>query len=127
MIPISMIWFRNGAFTLDDAQRTLAAHPLTVQRNSDFLTVRWEDGPILTIRFQSGEAVRHEAIAIGSTSAFATDLSNCDARFEITFDSLDEVLEEINTLIDVQLTLQDATRGILFNSWNQLLTPPEPK
>ena len=38
---------------------------------------------------------------------------------------LDTALDEINTLIEVQCTLQDATAGYLFNSWNGKLSAPE--
>jgi len=44
---------------------------------------------------------------------------------EIGIADLDEVLDEINTLIEVQCTLQDATSGYLFNSWNGEVSGPE--
>ena len=81
----------------------------------------------MSIRLQQGEAIRREAMVVGAKSTIATDLSKCDARFEITFDPLDEVLDEINTLIEVQLTLQDATQGFLYNTWNRELTSPDTK
>jgi hypothetical protein len=51
-------------------------------------------------------------------------LSQCAARIEITFDDLEEVRTEIDTLIEVQETLQDATQGFIFNAWNRKLAPP---
>lgn len=46
---------------------------------------------------------------------------------EILIDDLDGVLDEINTLIEVQGTLQDVTRGFLFNTRNCVLSGPENK
>jgi hypothetical protein len=38
-------------------------------------------------------------------------------RFEVLIDDLDEALDEINTLIEVQVALMNATQGFLFNTW----------
>ena len=46
------------------------------------------------------------------------------ARFEIEFDNLDEALYEINTLMEVQAALQDASSGLLFLPWNGNLSAP---
>ena len=48
-----------------------------------------------------------------------------DAQFEITFGDLDEVLDEINTLIEVQATLQGATHGYQYNAWNRQWSAPD--
>ena len=50
---------------------------------------------------------------------------SCDGYVEIKFESLDEVLDEINTLIVVQTALQQATGGLLYRSWNQSFFGPD--
>ena len=73
------------------------------------------------VSFASGTDVQQESQEISANE----ELKQCDKRFQISFDDLDEVLDEINTLIEVQITLQNATRGFLWNSWNGQLTAPE--
>ena len=65
-----------------------------------------------------------EAAEIGAGTAHEDALRGCDARFEIGIDDLDAALDEINTLIEVQSALQDASRGFLFLPWNGNLSEP---
>jgi hypothetical protein len=52
-------------------------------------------------------------------------MSTLDAAFEISFDDLDKVLAEANTLIEVQRILQQITEGVIVRSWNDELSGPE--
>ena len=61
-----------------------------------------------------GRARKHRALA-----------EACDAYIEVKFETLDEVLDEINTLIVVQFALQQATGGLLYRSWNQSFSGPD--
>ncbi len=117
-----MVFFRSGSITLDDAARRLAAAGLRVDRTGDQLSVQWNAGPILRIRYAQDAKVTAEARQIGASSRHATAMADCDARFEVSFDDLAVVLDEVNTLIEVQMTLQEATRGFLFTAWNKALT-----
>jgi hypothetical protein len=121
---VSMIFFRSGGYDLDAAARSLAGCGLSVSRLGKHLAVRRADGPELRVGLATGAGVREEAAEVGAGTAHAAPLAGCDARFEIAFDSLDEVLDEINTLIEVQATLQDDTQGFLFNTWNGQLSGP---
>jgi hypothetical protein len=124
----SIILFPLANFGLDQAQTALAERGwLAVQREGDALIVKpkHDDNPVLRVRFASGDAVQRSTNAIAMTTPHGERVRLCTARFEITFDDLDEVLDEINTLIEAQLTLQDATKGFLFNTWNNSLSPPE--
>ena len=97
-----------------------------MQQAGDVLHVRWaERGPELRVRYSDADYVQIEATEIGKRTEWASSLARTDRRFEVAFDDLDAVLSEMNTLIEVQATLQDLTRGYLFNTWNGGLNPPE--
>ncbi|MDB5313114.1 MAG: hypothetical protein JWO38_7316 [Gemmataceae bacterium] len=51
-------------------------------------------------------------------------MRECDVRFEVYFDSPHEALDEINTLMEVQIALQEASGGFLFLPWNGNLSGP---
>jgi hypothetical protein len=122
---VSMILFRGSSFDVDDAYRALSDRRLAVRRDGDALVVRRGDGPMLTVGLARGEVVQREATEIGEGTPHAASMSECDARFEISSEDLAEILDEMNTLIEVQLTLQEATRGFLFNTWNGELSAPD--
>jgi hypothetical protein len=126
---ITMIFFRTGGGDLDTTATVLAGRGMSVRRESqpygDELTVGYPDGPQLRVAFSREPHVREEAKEIGDGSPHAVGMSSCDARYEILIDDLDGVLDEINTLIEVQLTLQHATGGFTFHSWNGRLDGPE--
>lgn len=46
-------------------------------------------------------------------------------QFVVSGEDLDAALDEINTMIIIQGTLQDATNGIIYLPWNGTLTPPD--
>ena len=122
-----MIFFRasDRALSLDDAADLLVAQGLDVTREAETLIVAMDDALALKISLSTEPHVAAEAAEIAEGTAFAQALSQCDSRFEIAIDDLDEVLDEMNTLIEVQSTLQDETGGYLFNSWNEELSAPE--
>src|SRR4051812_9496782 len=117
-----LVFFRADAVTLDEAARRLAASGLRVDRAGDQLSVQLGAGPILRIKYARDARVTAEARAIGANTRHAAALGECDARFEVTFDDLAAVLDEVNTLIEVQMTLQETTRGFLYTAWNKALT-----
>jgi len=125
---VSMVFFASSDSSpgLNEAARLLTEQGLDVAADGEALVVRWEDdGPALRIRRSAAPHVNTEAIEIAEGTAHAAGMSRCNARFEIDIDDLDETLDEINTLIEVQATLQDATDGYLFNSWNGELSAPD--
>ncbi|MCU0627700.1 MAG: hypothetical protein MUF21_14630 [Gemmatimonadaceae bacterium] len=64
-----------------------------------------------------------EAQGVAAASGTA-ELRHCDARFEIEIEDLDAALDEINTLMEVQGALQDASQGWLHLPWNGTVTEP---
>jgi len=119
-----MVFFPSGACSLDDAVRALTDYGLTVVPQSDHLLISRPGSPLFRVRLSMAEWVRIEAAEIGGGTPYAAAMRDCDARFEIDFDSLDEALQEINTLMEVQVALQDACQGFLFLSWNGSLSEP---
>lgn len=120
---MSMIYFRSSGYDLDAAGHSFITHGLSVSHDNQELTVRWGDGPTLRIRLSTAAVVQQEARELSKRNSDTSAIRDCDVRFEILIDNLDEVLDEINTLIEVQATLQDATNGFLFNTWNRRLSP----
>jgi hypothetical protein len=65
-----------------------------------------------------------EAAEIGRGTEHAEAMAAFDARFEVEFDDLEDALDEINTLMEVQGALQDASQGYLFLPWNANICKP---
>jgi hypothetical protein len=83
-------------------------------------------GPTLYLSVTRSEHVETFARRLmGRGRKYRPLIAGCDTQIEITFDNLDEVLDEINTLIDVQFTLQEATGGLTYLSWNQSFSGPD--
>jgi hypothetical protein len=124
MSEMCMVFFRSGTCDLDAAARSLAGYRLTVTRDGDELSVGWPGSPQFRVCLVVGDLVRAEAAEIGEGTPYESRMQECDARFEIGIDDLDAALDEINTLMEVQGALQDASQGFLFIPWNGNLTEP---
>jgi hypothetical protein len=124
MMAICLVFCRSGVCDLDAAARSLRGYGMTVTHRSDHLVVGWPDGPQFRVRLVVGESVKAQAAEVGQDTPLEAAIRECDARFEITIDDLDEALDEINNLIEVQSALQDASHGYLFLPWNGNLSEP---
>lgn len=118
------VYCRSGTCDLDGAARLLSECGQAVTLQADRLTTGWPGGPQFRVWFETGEHVKEDAAGIGKGTEHEAAMRDCDARFEIGIDDLDEALDEINTLIEVQCTLQEATRGFLYPTWNNNLSGP---
>ena len=108
--------------SLQDARSVVESCGLTVESNDHKLVCYRDNSPRFTIFIKKGEDVQAEAKEMGEEYAnYRPRLKKCDARFEIYFDNLSEVLAEINTLIEIEICLQEATKGIVFTSWNGII------
>lgn len=124
MAETCMVFFRPKACDLGAAAESLAGYGLTVTRQGDQLTAGWPGGPQFRVRLVAGPQVQAEAAEIGAGTPHAAVMRECAARFEIEIDDLDAALDEINTLMEVQGALQDASQGFLFLPWNGNLSEP---
>lgn len=123
----SMVLFHAPDFDLESAAQTLRPCGLEVTRAGDVLSVRRKrEGkrPVLYLHLDRGENVRKLAATLSQGTEFASLLAGCDSVFKISFDDLDDVLDEINTLIDVQGYLEEATGGVICNTWNGSIWKP---
>jgi hypothetical protein len=121
-----MVFFRGGACDLDNAARSLESDGLTVARESDHLIVGRPDSPSYRVRLSVGPHVKLEAVEIAAGTEHESAMREFTARFEIEIEDLDEALDEINTLMEIQGGLQDASSGYLFIPWNGNLSKPWP-
>lgn len=116
-----------GRATLADAARKLSS--MVVAEEDDQFTVRRFDGPEMLVTLDAGPQVAAEAAEVAEAYDLP-EMAALDRRFEVSFNDLDEVLDEINTLIEVQCHLEDLTGGYVVRSWNHEVsiapaTPPE--
>jgi hypothetical protein len=114
----------DGNFTIDDAEKALRTTTMTVTRDGDAIDVQWKDGPILSMGLNEESWVELEAQEISEDHEVPA-LANCKRRFEVLFDDLEEVLDDYNTLFEMQMTLQALTKGWILQSWNGVLLPFE--
>jgi hypothetical protein len=119
-----MVFFRPGACDLDAAAKSLAGYGLTVTRRIDELTAGRPGSPQFRIVLSAKPHVAAEAAEIGEGTPHAAAMRECGVRFEIEIADLDAALDEINTLMEVQGALQDASQGFLFLPWNGNLSEP---
>lgn len=123
-----LLFFRDpeAAFTPARLKQVLADRGVAAEGKVEPFALRWGDGPTLyasIIRGEVAAVLAGRLMGRGRKHRALADAS--DAYIEIKFESLDEVLDEINTLIQVQVTLQQATGGLLYRSWNQSFSGPD--
>ncbi|MCI0459387.1 MAG: hypothetical protein L0Z62_20750 [Gemmataceae bacterium] len=123
-----LIFFRDpeAEFTPARMKRLLLDRGLTVTGKEEPFTVRWGDGPPLYVAIHRGSYI--ETIIrglVGRRRKHRKRIPGCDTEIQIVLSDIEEVLDEINTLIEVQSTLQDATHGLMYLSWNHNFVGPD--
>jgi hypothetical protein len=120
---VCLILYHDPSIGIDEAAEALSKR-VEVERNGDVLHARRSAGtePVLRVRAVSAVSpgdgrVRWDRDLPDAVAAFRR-------AFEVTFDELDETLDEINTLIEVQATLAHLTGGAVYRSWNGNLSLP---
>lgn len=126
MTHVCMVFFRIGDCDLEAAASALRGYGLTVSGEGDRLVVGRPGSPRFWVHLSSAPQVQVEAAEIGTGTPDEVAMRECGARFEVEIEDLDEALDEINTLMEVQGALQDASRGYLFLPWNGTLSKPWP-
>lgn len=118
----SFILFQDPAFRIEDAVNALRRHGVKVQINPGALLVQLDDDIMLGITLVRGKEVQDTATVLGKGTPHASHLEKCDARLEISFRDLDRVLKEKEMLTVVQSALQEATKGVIYNTWDKQLS-----
>jgi hypothetical protein len=120
----SCLVFFAGPTTLGDAARALS-RSLHVVEDGEVVRVRWRDAtePELTVGFSAHAHVAVEAAELAQRKSIEA-FNRFDRRFEVAIDDLESTLDEMNTLAEVQMTLQDLTNGYLVCSWNDSVQAP---
>ena len=116
--------FFTGPTTIGDAAQALSRKMHVVEDENGF-TVRWPDvtEPELVVGLSAEPHIAVEAAEIAGYRKIDA-FKAFDRRFEVYIDDLDKALDEINTMNEVQLTLQDLTNGYIVRSWNGAIDPP---
>ena len=124
---ICLVFFRDPEGTFTPARlKEVPGNYLTETGGDPPFAFRWGDGPILYLSLTRGEFVETFGRRLmGRKRKYRSLIAGCDTQIEITFRDLEEVLDKINTLIDLQATLQDATGGLIYRSWNQRFSGPD--
>ena len=120
------IFFSRSSFGLPDAARALSKAGLSVSPSRSALKVTCSSGPVLSVTLRHGAVVHAEAVCLPRHPAYSTAIEAATGLLRITFADRNAVLDDANTLIETQLTLQAATAGILYTAWNQQFSAPEP-
>jgi hypothetical protein len=123
-----LIFFRDPEtqFTPARLKRVLEDVGLTVTGDEQPFSVRRHDGPTLLVSILRGSYVETVIRSlVGRRRKYRTLISGCDTQIKIELSDVEEVLDEINTLIEVQSTLQAATRGLMYLSWNHNFAGPD--
>ena len=103
----------------------MAGRGLTVSRRANDLIAGSPDNPEFRVVLATGDHVKVEAAEIGEGTPHQAAMAECDVRFEVFFDDLAEVLDEINTFIEVETALQEESRGFILLPWNGHLSGPD--
>jgi hypothetical protein len=119
-----MVFFKTGACDLRRAVEALKEYRFHVVRRGTKLTAQQPGKPKFRVELVTDQYVRDEAEEIGADTPYAEDMKECGSRFEIFIDDLDAALDEINSLMELQAALQDASQGYLFLTWNGKLSEP---
>jgi hypothetical protein len=122
--PSSCLLFYSGEQTLHDAERALRRRALQVERVGDMLRVWHGEGSVLGVSMSEQPAVATAARELARERGEA-ELADCTRCFRIEIGDLAVALAEVNTLIEVQLTLGDLVQAWRYNTWNSHLSSPE--
>jgi hypothetical protein len=123
-----LIFFRDpeAEFTSTRLKQVLTSTRLTVTGDEQPFAVRWHNGPTLSVSVQRGSYVETMIRGlVGQRRKHRTLSPGCDTEIRIELPDVETVLDEINTLIEVQCLLQTATRGLMYLSWNQHFAGPD--
>lgn len=123
MTETCFVFFQSNDCDIDGAVKILENYKFKVERSKESISAS-RNGLTFTVILDKELHVKVEATEIGTGSEYFEKMSKCDARFEIQIENFEEALDEINTLMEIQGAIQDASKGYLFLQWNEELSEP---
>ncbi len=130
LVPINwcLIFFRDPdhEFTPDQLRQVLVAARLSVTGDEQPFAVQYHNGPILSVSVQ--HATYLETIISGLSGLRRKHrplIPGCNTQITIELPDVEAVLDESNTLVEAQSTLQAATGGLMYMSWNLKFAGPD--
>jgi hypothetical protein len=121
-----LVFFSRSPFGLQDAAHALSKAGLSVAPSRSALKVSWHSGPVLTVTVLHGQAARAEATCLPRHPVHSHEIEAATGLLRISFTDRNAVLDDANTLIETQLTLQAVTAGVLYTAWNHQFSAYEP-
>ncbi len=122
------VFFPSGQADLAVAATAIEEAGLDITRQAEHLEVAPESDFTETlkfeVRFEEGPQVDAVIDSLQGQVEGADVLVGLSARFLISFTDLEAALDEANTVIDLQLALQEATDGALYLTWNNVVQEP---
>ena len=82
------VYFKSGTCDLNAAVRALTGYGLKVQTHEGYVTVSRPGSPAFDVGISTEAWVGEEAAEIGAGTPHAAAMRACDARFEVSFESL---------------------------------------
>lgn len=102
--------------TMNDIREAIAARFHVVETKKSVLTFRWR-----TKLKRSGPTLRLAELDVAELRRLVKPkraVESATGCAVLSFDDLDEVLDEANSLIEAQATIHDVTKRAFFNVWN---------
>ncbi|WP_426322506.1 hypothetical protein [Pseudoduganella sp. R-43] len=119
-----LIFFPEGSSSLQQAEQELTKYDFDVRSSGGSLFAKRLGSQEFKITLVQLPHVLLEAKEIGQGSEHEQFLSKCGSRFELFISDLDAAMDEINSLMEAQGALQDASSGYLFTPWNGQIMKP---
>lgn len=112
-------------FTTARLKQVLAEHGFEVHADEQPFEIHFGDGLCLAVSMRRGSHVETMVRGlVGKRRKHRLLIPGCDTEVKIELSDVEAVLDEINTLIEVQAALQEATQGLMYMSWNQNFVGP---
>lgn len=101
----SYLMFPSPGIDLAEAGRLLEGRSFSVEKSdNNELRCKYDDIVFLLSRHE-GPEIQRESAMIGDLLNNPAEIEQCDCRFQIGFYDREKVLDEINSLIEIQLIL----------------------